>query len=287
VFIAIFNNADSFLKAHEGGWFPQWLGGVILCYSYYVSGSIIVPICIHFIWNACTIGGGIFLDRWFPLCVLSRTGTSNEAGERVAEGGLISRVRELFVKDGGSGVNWQGSGYIKRLRDGGSMDGATPYNGLRARFVKEAVTGQVRDARLSWSLMRFIRRQSSNEPPGEGAQWVSWEDSFGAFAEFVLERYSGKIVEVGVGDRFFTAQRLAVPGNTVIATDVYNAVQVFERVRIVRDPLCRFTIISRTSLILSAASYAEMCHIWLKRRCASARSDHSAFGVGRGLCGLA
>lgn len=68
VFLAIAANADSFFKAHGGGrWFHHWFIGAIASYAYYVTGTLIVPITIHFIWNSVASVYDLVVHSAIPL----------------------------------------------------------------------------------------------------------------------------------------------------------------------------------------------------------------------------
>jgi hypothetical protein len=68
ILLAMFGNADSFFKAHgKGKWFHHWFMGVVNCYAYYVTGSLLAPIAIHFIWNALCSAFDLVLSVIMPL----------------------------------------------------------------------------------------------------------------------------------------------------------------------------------------------------------------------------
>lgn len=66
--LAISANADGFYKAHGGGkWFHHWIMGVIASYAYFASGTLLVPIAIHLIWNGLTSLYDLVVNAKFPL----------------------------------------------------------------------------------------------------------------------------------------------------------------------------------------------------------------------------
>jgi hypothetical protein len=68
ILLAMFGNADSFFKAHgKGKWFHHWAMGVVNCYAYYVTGSLLAPIAIHLIWNALCSAFDLVLSVVLPL----------------------------------------------------------------------------------------------------------------------------------------------------------------------------------------------------------------------------
>jgi len=68
IFIAIAGNADSFFKAHgREKWFHHWLLGAVMSYAYYQTGTLMVPIAIHFIWNTIASIVDLVLNTTLPL----------------------------------------------------------------------------------------------------------------------------------------------------------------------------------------------------------------------------
>ncbi|MFC1599217.1 carboxylating nicotinate-nucleotide diphosphorylase, partial [Candidatus Omnitrophota bacterium] len=101
VFIAIIGNADGFFRAHgRGKWFHHWLMGAVASYAYLATGSLLVPIIIHFLWNGIVSIFTLVTEVVMPLngyILKPRGNAAITMGNSIAGDSRDSSQRELHM----------------------------------------------------------------------------------------------------------------------------------------------------------------------------------------------